>query len=390
MTGSSILSVGYRPFFWLAALNAVASIATWLAFLSGLGVGTQGWPPHVLHAHEMIHGTVVAAIAGFLLTAVPNWCGTRPLRGAPLGALLALWVLGRLALLAGEVVPSPLVAGLDCLFLPVLAVVLGLPIARSGKLRNLSVVGVLLALAAANSAMHAGLMRPDPQLLRMGMYGSVYLAVVLMLIIGGRVIPLFTRNSFRRDGLDIEVQSNRWIGGSAIAATFVALGFDLVLPASRASGVVAVAASALLLARQWPWKSGNTLNRPILWILHLGHAWIAIGFACHAAAKLGGWMPPTAALHAFTAGAMGSMILGMMGRVSLGHGGRPIEASGFTVVSYMLVVAGGLVRVFGPLVTDATHYMLLLHIGGCAFSAGYLIFAIEFASILWTPARESA
>jgi uncharacterized protein involved in response to NO len=385
MKEAPVLSAGFRAFFWLAAINAASSIATWLAYLSGMPIGTQGWPPMTLHAHEMIHGTVVAAIAGFLLTAVPNWCGSPPLRGARIGALLALWGIGRLALVAGDVIPRPLVALLDGAFLPVLAFVLGAPIARSRKWRNFPVVGVLLALALANGAMHAGLMRTDPQLLRAGVYGSVYLAVVLMLIISGRVVPLFTRNALQRKTPDISVESNSWIGGSAIAATILALGLDLVLPASHASGSVALLAAALILVRQWHWKPGHTLARPILWILHVGHAFLALGLACHAAATLGSALPRTAALHAFTAGAMGSMILGMMTRVSLGHTGRPIEASHFTVVAYVAVVTGALVRVFGPMWVAPSHQLPVMLLSGCAFAAAYLIFAIEFAPILWKP-----
>jgi len=205
-----------------------------------------------------------------------------------------------------------------------------------------------------------------------------------MLIIGGRVIPLFTRNALRNEAAGVTVQSNPWIGGSAIAAALLALGLDLTLPASRASGIVALAASVLIAARQWHWKPGHTVGRPILWILHVGHGWIAIGFACHAAAKLGGTLPATAALHAFTAGAMGAMILGMMTRVSLGHTGRAIEASGFTVAAYIAVVVGAIARVFGPLLAPTSTLPVLL-VSGCAFAAAYLIFAIEFAPILWRP-----
>ncbi len=366
-------------------MNAGASIATWLAFLSGIAITTQGWPAHTLHAHEMIHGTVVAAIAGFLLTAVPNWCASTPLRGAPIGALVALWAIGRVALAAGDFVPRPLVALLDGAFLPVLAIVLGVPIVRSRKLRNLSVVGVVLALALANAAMHLGLMRSDPRLLRAGVYASVYLAVILMLIISGRVIPLFTRNALGRGAPGITVHSNPWLGGSAIAAAVVALGLDLFTPASSASGVMAGAASALLFARQAQWKPQHTLDRPILWILHLGHCWIAVGFACHAAASLASSLPATAALHAFTAGAMGSMILAMMTRVSLGHTGREMRASRLTVTAYVAVVVGAFVRVFGPLLADPSQQLPVMLIAGCAFGGAYLIFAIEFAPILSGP-----
>ncbi len=375
-------SAGFLIFFWLGALNAAASLATWMAFLSGLGIGTQGWPAQSLHAHEMLHGTVVPVIAGFLLTAVPNWSGTAALRGAPLGGLVALWLVGRVALVSADVLPRVLVALLDGAFLPVLAVVIGTPIVRSRKVRNIPIVLVLFALGAANGAMHIGLMRSEATLLRAGVYASVYLVVFLILIISGRVVPLFTRNALRSSGLDVDVQGDRRIGALALCAAGLALALDLATPGSSAGGAAALAAAPLLAARQGFWKPHHVLRRPILWILHVGHAWIAIGFACHSAAVLAGALPQSAALHAFTAGAMGCMILGMMTRVSLGHTGRPVEASRLTVAAYAAVVFAALVRVFGPSFAPL-HVLPLFLVSGTAFAAAYLVFAIEFTPILW-------
>ena len=390
VTQLAVLSAGFRAFFWLGAMNAVASIATWLGFLSGaaIGIGTQGWPAQALHAHEMIHGTVVAAIAGFLLTAVPNWCGTTPLRGAPIGALLVIWGAGRMALAAGDVLPRLSVAMLDGAFLPALAFAVGVPIVRSGKLRNVAVVAVLLALAVANGAMHAGLARTDSQLMRLGIYGSVYLVVLLMLIISGRVVPLFTQNALRADRPDFRVRSApwvRWVGGCAIAAALATCGLDLLFPSLSVSGPVALLAALLLLVRQWSWRPGQVLGRPMLWILHAGHAWIAVGFACHAAVKFSAALSSTAALHAFTAGAMGALILGMMTRVSLGHTGRPVQASRLTLLAFVAVLGAAFVRVFGPLVFSPSAQLSVIMASGAAFSAAYLIFAVEFAPILWKP-----
>ena len=375
-------SVGFRSFFWLGALNAVASMATWVAFLSGIAIGSQGWPPHSLHAHEMLHGTVVPAIAGFLLTAVPNWCGTAPLRGAPIGGLVALWLVGRAALASASILPPEAVALLDGAFLPVLGMVVGVPILRSGKRRNLPIVLVIFALAIANGAMHVGIMRADASLLRAGLYGSVYLVVFLNLVIAGRVVPLFTRNALRRSGLDFAVQGDRRIGALALGAAGFALAFDLAIPGSSVGGFAALAAAPLLALRQGLWKPRYTLGQPMLWILHVGHGWIAIGFACHAAAVLTQVLPASAALHSFTAGAMGSMILGMLTRVSLGHSGRPVEASNITIASFAAVVFAALVRVFGPGLMPL-HVLPVFLASGTAFAVGYLLFAIEFTPLLW-------
>jgi uncharacterized protein involved in response to NO len=160
---------------------------------------------------------------------------------------------------------------------------------------------------------------------------------------------------------------------------------DLLLPSMRVSGAVALLASVLLVVRQARWRPAQLLGRPMLWILHTGHAWIAVGFACHAAVKLGGELSSTAALHAFTAGAMGSLILGMMTRVSLGHTGRPVEASRATRLAFVAVLAAAIARVFGPLVFPASEQLGVIMLSGSAFSLAYLIFAIEFAPILWRP-----
>jgi len=382
-------SAGFRAFFWLGALNAVASLATWLGFLSGIAIATQGWPPQSLHAHEMLHGTVVPAIAGFLLTAVPEWTGTAALRGRPVAALVGLWMMGRVGLVLGGALPQGVVLLLDVAFLPVLAVAVGGPIVRSGKSRNLPVVLVLVALAAANAVMHVALMRSDGTMMRVGVYGSVYLAVLLMLLISGRIVPLFTRNALARSGIELDVRGNPRVGGLALGASALALTIDLASPNSPLGAAAALLAAPLLLARQMFWKPRHAWRRPMLWILHAGHAWIAIGLACHGVAVLARTLSPSAALHAFTAGAMGCMILGMMTRVSLGHTGRPIEASQLTVLAYLAVVLAGALRVFGPAVAPG-HALLIYQLSGTAFAAGYLAFAVEFTPILWRPRAPSS
>jgi uncharacterized protein involved in response to NO len=301
--------------------------------------------------------------------------------------LVALWLIGRVAVVSANVLPLEVVALLDVSFLPVLGVVVGAPILRSGKKRNLSVVFVIFALALANGTTHLGITRADASLVRSGLYGTVYLVVFLILVIAGRVVPLFTRNALRRGGLDIAVQGNHRIGALALCAAGIALALDVANPGSTAGGIAALAAAPLLALRQWTWKPGYTLAFPMLWILHIGHGWIAIGFACHAAAVLAHALPLSAAIHAFTAGAMGAMILGMMTRVSLGHSGRPVEASIVTVTSFAAVVLGGVMRVFGSALAPLQVPSVFL-ISGAAFAAGYLLFVIEFSSLLWRARSE--
>ncbi|MFQ5417342.1 MAG: NnrS family protein [Myxococcota bacterium] len=380
----SLLSVGYRPFFLFCAVNAFAWMLRWLTLLSGDGAPTQGWPPSTLHAHEMIYGTAVAAIAGFLLTAVPNWTDTRRITGARLAGLVALWLLGRAALVLSDHLDPLFVAFVDVPFLPVLAHALARPILRSGKWHNYPVVGVLVGLAFANGAIHIGLLQSKPLMLRAGTYGAVYLVVMLMLVISGRVVPLFTRNALRRRGIDAPVVTNRIVAGAAVGSATAVLALDLLDPGDRLAAWISLLAGPLLLARQSGWQLRRVLGDPMLWILHLGHAWLALGFAAYGASSFWGHFFGAGAIHAFTAGAMGTLILGMMPRVALGHSGRAIEASMGTRVMFVLVLVGALVRVVGAIGVPAFYSTSLLA-GGFLWAAAWLVFCVLYAKILVVP-----
>ncbi|MDH4017387.1 MAG: NnrS family protein, partial [Actinomycetota bacterium] len=199
---------------------------------------------------------------------------------------------------------------------------------------------------------------------------------------------LFTRNALRRSGVEAAIESNVRVGAIALTVAGIAFALDLASPGSALGAWLALAAAPLLIARQLYWQPRYALGRPILWVLHVGHAWVAVGFACHAASVLGGMMPLSAALHAFTSGAMGCMILGMMTRVSLGHTGRPVEASALTTVAYVAVIAAALVRVFGVAFAPAAS-LFAYQLSGAAFAAGYAIFVLEFTPILWRARTDA-
>jgi uncharacterized protein involved in response to NO len=384
-----LFSRGYRPFFLLGAVNAWASMLPWLYLLSGGEVPTQGWPAHTLHAHEMIYGTVVPAIAGFLLTAVPNWTHSDPVVGRPLAGLLLLWLAGRVALvLAGPLDPLA-VAAIDVSFLPVLAWTLARPIVRSRSWRNTPIVAVVLGIAAANALIHLGLARSEPAALRMGTYGAVYLVVLLMLIVSGRLVPLFTRNTLERLGTPAPITTIRSVGALGIAAGGIALGLDLLHPMNPVSGWLALVAAPVLLLRQSRWRPHRTLRQPMLWILHLGHGWLVLGFALLGASNLWGSLMGAGALHAFTAGAMGTLMLGVMSRVALGHSGRPIEASTGTVVAFGFVVIGAAIRVASAS-SAMGFYATGVLVGGSVWSAAWIVWTASYSSALVGPRVDAA
>jgi uncharacterized protein involved in response to NO len=382
----NLFSQGYRPFFLLAALNAWTTMFAWIYLLSGRAVPGLGWPPQTLHAHEMLYGTVAAVIAGFLLTAVPNWTSTARVSGAPLVGLVLLYLAGRVALILSGSLEPLWVAGIDVAFLPVLAIFVGRPILQTRNWRNLPVLGVLLGLALANAAMHGGLLQSDYVMLRAGMYSSVYLVVVLMMIIAGRVVPAFTRNALRRSGVEAEVSNRKIVGPLSIVMACSALILDLIMPGKSISAGFALAAAPLLLIRQSGWEFRKTLGQPMLWILHVGHAWLAVGFGCLGVSNAFDIGIGAAALHAFTAGAMGTLMLAMMPRVLLGHQGRPIEATGATVLAFVFVIVGAIVRIAGAS-GPVELYRPSVLLGGGLWASAWLVFSLVYSRILFERAR---
>ena len=381
-TGFALLALGFRPFFLLAGLAAAASVPLWLLAMQGAVSVSSHLAPALWHGHEMVFGFGLAVVAGFLLTATANWTGRRTPAGTGLAALAVLWLAGRILLSAGETVPTWLVVAVDATFAPTLALVLLWPILGTRNHRNLIFPVILLVMGAVNLAFHAaalGLMPLDPsQILR----AAVDLIVLMIVIIGGRVIPLFTRNVLPDAGVRTTLPDAPVIGAAAL---FVAA--DLVLGSGPVVGVAALAAALANGVRMIGWRGFAARHMPILWILHAGYAWVVVAFALRALAELTGWVPADAALHAFTVGAIGTMTLGMMSRVTLGHTGRRIVAAPPTVVAYALVLAAAFLRVLAPM-ASGEGYLGLLMFSGMLWTAAFLIFAAVYAPILARPRAD--
>jgi uncharacterized protein involved in response to NO len=384
-----LLQAGFRPFFLVGTLYAAASLVVWLLIFAGVVLPWPGaWPVIYWHGHEMLFGFVATAIAGFLLTAVPNWTGTPRVAGAPLALLVAAWLLGRAALWGALWLPawSPLglVAAADLLFFPALAVAVGRPILRAGKRHNYPVLGVLVLLAAANLLMHAAVLGVAPFGLRLGLHASLYLVCALLAIIAGRIVPLFTRNTLRGRGVAAAVEPSAGVERALVPVMALAVMALVLLPASLATGVLCLACGGLLVLRQLRWQPQRTLGVPILWVLHVGHAWLAFGFLCLGANVFSPLLPASTAMHALSAGAIGTMIVGVMTRVSLGHSGREIRATPLIVAAYALVIIGGAIRVLGPLLIPDAYRTTVLW-AGTTWSAGYLLAAIACWPVLTQP-----
>jgi uncharacterized protein involved in response to NO len=294
----AVAGKGFRPFFLLAAAFAASIVPVWIAILAGLVPPSTYLDATTWHAHEMIFGFAVAVIAGFLLTAVSNWTQRETLVGAPLLALSGLWLAGRAAMVLPGLLPRGVPAAIDLAFLPVLIVALARPLVATKNRRNFVMLAVLAALFAANVVVHLDALQVTP--LGSGRRANLVaidVVLVVILIIAGRVVPMFTRNA---TGV-ASIRSSRALDVLvAIGMAVVAL-LDAIRPDGFASGMAAAVVAGLALLRVGPWGMRHTARHPLLWILHLGHAWIPIGLGLRALATLTQAVPGSFATHALTA-----------------------------------------------------------------------------------------
>ncbi len=379
----AVFARGFRPFFLLASLQAAVSVPLWLAVLHGW-LAVPGWgAPIFWHAHEMLFGFGSAAIAGFLLTSVPVWTGTPAVAGPRLAFLAALWVAGRIAMLvAGR---APLFAAVvDVAFLPALAAAIAPAIYRSGARRNFGFPLVLLGLAIANAGVHASALGLSPATAATGLRAGVDGIALLIVVIGGRIVPAFTTNALRRAGDPAEARAPAWAERAAIPAYLLFAIADLLDPGSSWSGAAAALAAFVLAARISGWRSERVLGDPLLGSLHLGPLWIVLGLASFAASDLASAWPRSIAVHALTAGAFGTMILAVMTRVSLGHTGRALVAPRSAVVAYGLVTIGALLRTVAMAALPGAS-LWLLTLAGALWSGAFVAFLFGFSGMLLAP-----
>ncbi|MGH7930372.1 MAG: NnrS family protein, partial [Candidatus Binatia bacterium] len=374
-----IFALGFRPFFLVAAIFGVVLMAQWvITFVENREFanyyGAIGW-----HSHEMIFGYTVAVIAGFLLTAVRNWTDIQTAAGVPLAGLTALWFAARLLPFLPGAFPPWLIAAVDIAFLPALAAALAIPLLRSGQRRNLIFLILLGALTLANFLIHIELMGYIPNTARTGTFLGLNLIVLLIVIMGGRVIPFFTERALS------DVTAKRWpvIEWLSPASALSFLIAELLLPNSMIAGGLAALAAVCNGIRVIGWYTNRFWSVPLLWVLHLGYAWIVVGFCLKALAPMG-LMPPQFALHAFTVGGIGVLTLGMMARVSLGHTGRPLKVSTPVALAFVLINLAAVLRGILP-IAFPQWLAQLVALSGSLWVAAFAIFLVIYAPILTQP-----
>lgn len=380
--GSLLWSLAFRSFFLMAGLWSVIALLLWIIVFSQDIDLPSRFDPLSWHIHEMLFGFVLAAIAGFLLTAIPNWTGRPPIRGIALAGLAALWLAGRIICLVSAFVPFWLAPIVDLAFPFALFAMALHELIAARNWRNLAVPAPVAVLGVADLLMHlesAGYPIPD------GLGWRVGLAAVIILIsvIGGRIIPAFTRNWLIGRGAGVKLPQTRGlIERLALGCLHAGLIAWAIFPTSRIVGMLLVLAAVFNLVRLFGWQGFRTCAEPLLAILHVGYFWILAGAAMLGIGLLTSAIPVTAAIHAFTAGAIGTMIVAVMTRVTLGHTGRKLVADRITTFLYMLVSAGAILRVAAAFVP--ADGLVLIVISGVVWSGGFLLFVLRYGRMLLT------
>ena len=378
---------GFRPFFFAAGIWGALALPLWI-FLFATGadlpayVSAREW-----HIHEMLYGYLPAAMTGFVLTAVPNWTGRMPVTGGRLAALSALWLAGRLAFLFSAAAPV-LAAVVEAAYLVALAALIWREVLAGGNRRNIPVCLLVSALALANVLFHltrlTSLEIIDPLFdERLGLSA----AAILLMLIGGRVTPSFTRNWLMRQGIMDEKRMpapmNAFDKSSALMA-LIALALWLFLPDWKLTALAFAIAAVRHFMRVARWKGHTTCAEPLVTILHLGYLWLPVWFLLMAISIA--WPDELAystAIHALTAGAIVTMTLAVMTRASLGHSGRKLTADGVTKGIYMLAIAGALARVIAPL--SPMGYMPTVHMAGTLTALAFALFSWHYAPVFLKP-----
>jgi uncharacterized protein involved in response to NO len=375
--GWTILSTGFRPFFLLGTIFAAVAVLLWLPFYHGELTLQTALAPRDWHVHEMLYGYLPAVITGFLFTAIPNWTGRLPIQGTPLLTLVMVWLAGRFAVAFSLETGWLLALLIDASFLLLVASAAAREILAGRNWRNLNVVVLISLLLAGNVAFHL-----EAHFNGAADYGlRAGIAVVIMLIgmIGGRIIPSFTRNWLvRQNPGRLPVPFNRF-DIAVVAVSAVTLLLWVIDPQGIATGAALALAGALHLIRLARWAGDRTTRDRLVLVLHVGYAFVPLGFLLTSAAALQ-WLPSSAGAHAWMVGAAGIMTLAVMTRASLGHTGQQLIASFSTQTIYaaaLLAVAARLCAAIHPAWSDP-----LLHLAAFAWAAAFLGFAVSFGPLL--------
>ncbi len=384
-TGPAILSFGFRPFFLLGSLWAALAMMLWMLMLTGGVVLPIAWDPVTWHAHAFLIGYLGAIVAGFLLTAVPNWTGRLPVLGWRLGALALLWVLGRIAVLASAMLPWPVVMAADLAFLVALAVLLGREIVAGHNWQNLIVLALLVLLILGGSLSHWQAARDGTAAHGSGLRLLLGTAIMMIGVIGGRIVPSFTRNWLVRQGSQARpAPPMQDYDKATLLVMLAAILVWVVWPDTILTALLLLGAGGMQALRLTRWRGDRTAAEPLVWVLHLAYSFVPLGaLALGASILWPGMLNPAAAQHLWMAGAIGLMTMAVMTRATLGHTGRDLHAGAGTTALYLALVGAVLLRIVASI--GAAQVTTLYAVSGFLWSAAFLGFAGLYGRLLLYP-----
>jgi uncharacterized protein involved in response to NO len=375
----ALLSYGFRLFFLAAGVWALIAMVLWIGLLSGWWSFASGYGAIAWHAHEFLFGYIGAVMTGFLLTAIPNWTGRLPLQGRPLLVLFALWLAGRVAMLATDAIGTGAAAIIDCAYLVILTGVISREVVAGNNWRNLRIAVLVSLVALANIVFQIEVL-----IARAPAYGlrlAIAAIVLLIVVIGGRITPSFTSNWLARQGTDRRPAPLSRFDIASIAIAAIALVAWIAAPDWRGTAALLLLMTLAQAARLSRWAGEQTWREPILLVLHIGYAFVPLGALLLALSIL--WpqlMTASGALHGWTTGAMGMMTLAVMTRATLGHTGREVVTTPSTLVIYVAIVCATLARLAAPLLPQMYYELLLT--AGAAWLLAFGLFVLVYGPML--------
>ena len=382
-----LLSYAFRPFFLGHGLLAIVAILLWLLAVGGTSPFSFARYDTMWHGHEMLFGFALSAVAGFMLTAVATWTGRAPVRGWTLLMLFVAWIVGRVVMIVAWGQFNVWWSAAELMFPGLLAVVVGREIVRGASRRNYVLVVIVIAIALADLCFHVAAHSAAASLQRQSLHGTMYLIVVLVSVIAGRIIPSFTSNWLRARQINhvahVSVGAERTTVALSLATGVVAT----VAPHHSLTAVLACLSAIAHLWRMARWRGFATVSEPLLFVLHVAYAWLPIGFALLALSIFWNAATFASAVHAFTMGGIGAMTLSVTSRVALGHTGRALRAAPAVVIAYVLLNMAVLVRVASPFIEA---YWFAVGLAGSLWIASWMLFVAAYTRVLMQPRRMHA
>lgn len=371
----ALWNLGFRPFYLLASVFSAFSVVLWTAQSSGyLPVAYLRGP--VWHGHEMLFGYTIAVIAGFLLTAVRVWTNQPTPSGVPLMVLAALWVCGRGLVLTPWAMTAAVV---NAAFPVAVALAIGIPLVRSRNVRNYFFVGLLVLIGALILGVNLALQGQFELSPRLGLQLVLDVVLFIMVVMGGRVIPMFTNSGVP----GANATRHPMVEKTALGTVMLLFVTDLLQLPQTVIAVIALFGALAHGVRLYLWKPWSTLATPLVWILHAAYAWIVVHLALRGVSALE-LLAGSYATHALTVGAIGGLTLGMMTRTARGHTGRPLVADGFELTMFLLIQVAAVVRVFGGIASSGL-YFVIVQLSGLLWAAAFGLYAVRYWPVLARP-----